>query len=459
MTTMTIAAPTKKKQPLIMIVEDGAAEREALARMLRMEDFDVLPARDANQAMTMIDRPVDLVITDLRMGGRTGIDLLRTWRIHRQDPPFLLVTAYGDVDTAVTAMKLGARDFLTKPLDPDRLLEAVRSCLPATETPADDEPRYGVDRLLGESAEMKRVRDQIRRVAPTDSSVLVLGESGTGKELVAEALHYHSVRARYPFVVVNMAAVPDALVESELFGHTRGAFTGATTDRVGRFETADRGTLFIDEIGDFPLASQAKLLRVLESRVVQRVGSNDSIGVNVRLVAATSRDLRSMVRDRSFREDLYYRLNVVTIELAPLRERSGDVPQLIDYFVRTISKSLNRAAPPLDDGLVDYLTTYPWPGNVRQLRNSLESMLVLHGDGPLTLADMPNDLTNPAATAPAAHREEGEAAAGSRLERLERSAILQTLEQHGGNRTRAAEALGISVRTLQRRLKEWGVEG
>jgi len=456
---MTIAAPTKKKQPLILIVEDGAAEREALARMLRMEDFDVLPARDANQAMTMIDRPVDLVITDLRMGGRTGIDLLRTWRIHRQDPPFLLVTAYGDVDTAVTAMKLGARDFLTKPLDPDRLLEAVRSCLPPGEPPAADEPRLGADRLLGESVEMKRVRGQIRRVAPTDSSVLILGESGTGKELVAEALHFHSARARYPFVVVNMAAVPDALVESELFGHARGAFTGATTDRVGRFETADRGTLFIDEIGDFPLASQAKLLRVLETRVVQRVGSNDSVGVNVRLVAATSRDLRSMVRDRTFREDLYYRLNVVTIELAPLRDRAEDVPQMVDYFVRAISKSLNRPAPPLDESLVDFLTAYPWPGNVRQLRNSLESMLVLHGEGPLTLRDMPGDLTSPAATAPSANREDGEPPAGSRLERLERSAILQTLEQHGGNRTRAAEALGISVRTLQRRLKEWGVDG
>jgi two-component system, NtrC family, response regulator HydG len=455
---MTIAAPTKKKQPLIMIVEDGAAEREALARMLRTEDFDVLAARDANQAMTMIDRPVDLVITDLRMGGRTGLDLLRTWRIHRQDPPFLLVTAYGDVDTAVTAMKLGARDFLTKPLDPERLLEAVRSCLPRAEAAADDEPRFGADRLLGKSAEMKRVRDQIRRVAPTDSSVLILGESGTGKELVAEALHFHSARAKHPFVVVNMAAVPDALVESELFGHARGSFTGATTDRVGRFETADRGTLFIDEIGDFPPASQAKLLRVLETRVVQRVGSNDSIGVNVRLVAATSRDLRGMVRDRTFREDLYYRLNVVTIELPPLGERSEDVPQLIDYFVRAISKSLNRPPPPLDEALVDYLTGYAWPGNVRQLRNSLESMLVLHGDGTLTLDDMPHDLTVPGAT-PAVRREEGEPAAGSRLERLERSAILQALEQQGGNRTRAAEALGISVRTLQRRLKEWGVDG
>jgi len=456
---MTIAAPTKKKQPLIMIVEDGAAEREALARMLRMEDFDVLPARDANQAMTMIDRPLDLVITDLRMGGRTGLDLLRTWRIHRADPPFLLVTAYGDVDTAVTAMKLGARDFLTKPLDPERLLEAVRSCLPPVERQIDDEPRLGVERLLGESGEMKRIREQVRRVAATESSVLILGESGTGKELVAEALHYHSPRAKHPFVVVNMAAVPDALVESELFGHARGAFTGATTDRVGRFETADRGTLFIDEIGDFPPASQAKLLRVLETRVVQRVGSNDSIDVHVRLVAATSRDLRAMVRERSFREDLYYRLNVVTIELPPLRERAEDVPQLVDYFVRAISKSLNRPAPELDEALVDYLTAYPWPGNVRQLRNSLESMLVLHSGGPLTLDDMPPDLTAPGSTTPAALRDDFDPPVGSRLQRLERSAILQALEQQGGNRTRAAEVLGISVRTLQRRLKEWGVDG
>jgi len=453
------AATTKNKQPLIMIVEDGAAEREALARMLRLEGFEVLLARDANQAMTMIDQPVDLVITDLRMGGRTGIDLLRTWRIHRADPPFLLMTAYGDVDSAVAAMKLGARDFLSKPLDPDLLLEAIRSCLPSAERPSDDEPRIGVDRLLGESAAMKRVREQVRRVAATDSSVLILGESGTGKELVAEALHYHSPRAKHPFVVVNMAAVPDALVESELFGHARGAFTGATTDRMGRFETADRGTLFIDEIGDFPPASQAKLLRVLETRIVQRVGSNESIDIHVRLVAATSRDLRGMVRERTFREDLYYRLNVVTIELPALRERAEDVPQLVEYFLRSISKSLNRPPPELDEALLDFLTSYPWPGNVRQLRNSLESMLVLHADGALTLDDMPHDLTKPGSTTPGAPRDASDAPVGSRLQRLERSAILQALEQQGGNRTRAAEVLGVSVRTLQRRLKEWGVDG
>ena len=447
-------SPQTNHTTTILVVEDGPGEREAMARLLRLEQFEVLTARDANHALTMIDRPIDLVLTDLRMGGKTGIDLLRTWHIHRPQTPFILVTAYGDVETAVEAMKLGARDFLTKPVDPKRLLDRIRAQVSAssTTTPSGNPPRpalTGVDRLLGESAAMKRIREQIRNVAQADSSVLVLGESGTGKELVAEAIHFHSARAHKPFVVINMAAVPEALVESELFGHARGAFTGATGDRVGRFEAADGGTLFIDEVGDFPPASQAKLLRTLETRVIQRLGSNEERNVQVRLVAATSRDLRRMVRDHAFREDLYYRLNVVTIELPPLRDRRDDLPQLIDFLVDQLSRTLGKAAPRLTAELRGFLIGYAWPGNVRQMRNVLESMLVLNRAEVLTVGDLPTELAQHAAGI-----EEGEDEQ-FRLDHLERSFILQTLKRCEGNRTRTAEALGISVRTLQRRLKEW----
>lgn len=443
------------RTPTILVVEDGAGEREAMARLLRLEEFEVVTARDANHALTMIDRPIDLVVTDLRMGGRTGLDLLRTWQIHRRTTPFILVTAYGDVETAVSAMKLGARDFITKPVDPKRLLEMIRSSLPTStaagaDTAVTSPAQHGVDRLLGQSAVIRRVRDQVRNAADTDSSVLILGESGTGKELVAEAIHYHSRRSTKPFVVVNMAAVPEALVESELFGHAKGAFTGAVGDRIGRFEAAHGGTLFIDEVGDFPLASQAKLLRTIETRVIQRLGSNEERSVQVRLVAATSRNLRQMVREQRFREDLYYRLNVISIELPPLRERREDLPQLIDHFVEQLGATLGKAAPRLSVDLRGFLLSYPWPGNVRQLRNVLESMLVLNRSETLTLDDLPTELAEHAALAVPETAEDQ-----FRLDQLERSVIMQTLKRCEGNRTRTAEALGISVRTLQRRLKEW----
>jgi DNA-binding NtrC family response regulator len=450
---------------VVLVVEDGAAEREALARVLRLEDYVVLTARNPEHALTLIDQPVDLVVSDLKMGARSGLDLMQMWNARKPDTPFIIITAYGDVESAVTAMKLGARDYLSKPVDPGKLLELVRSNLrqarekaatagagpvggAATEGPA----ARGIGKLVGMSAPIDRVRAQVLRVAPTDSTVLVLGESGTGKELVAEAVHVHSARGDQPFVVVNMAAVPEALVESELFGHVKGSFTGATADRIGRFEAADGGTLFIDEIGDFPQASQAKLLRVLENRVVQPVGGNDARPVNVRLVAATSRNLRQMIAEGRFREDLYYRLNVVTIELTPLRDRREDVPVLIEHFVRQLARELRKPMPAISEDLQAFMAGYVWPGNVRQLRNCLERMMVLATEGELTLEDLPADLRTAARLTPASAAVDD----ASQLDRLEKSVILQTLKRFEGNRTRTAEALGISIRTLQRRLKEWG---
>jgi DNA-binding NtrC family response regulator len=442
----------------ILVVEDGAAEREALARVLRLEGYEVLTARAPAEALALADRPVELVISDLQMGRESGIDLLRAWRQRWPHVPFILLTAYGTVDTAVTAMKLGATDFLSKPVDPDQLLGLVRRTLfGAADDPEDQQVLRRINagltgsKIIGRSRALVETCAETLRAAGTASTVLVLGESGTGKELIAEALHQHSPRRAGPFVVINMAAIPEPLVESELFGHVRGAFTGATADRQGRFAAAHGGTLFIDEIGDFPLHMQAKLLRVLETRRSSPVGGNVAAPVDVRVVAATNRPLAQLVQAGAFRADLYYRLNVIAIHLAPLRQRLQDLAPLTEHFLAEFASALGRRPPRVDPELLRVLERQPWPGNVRQLRNCLERMCVMARGDLLTPADLPPDLRAAAA--------EDVGADARRLESVKRSAILQALEQFDGNRTRAADFLGISVRTLQRKLRDWGLAG
>ncbi len=446
--------------PRILIVEDQECEREALSRLLRMEQFDVIAAENPKEAIEHLDERVDLVISDLRMGNTSGIDLLRYWRSRRRQTPFVMLTAYGDVNTAVEAMKLGAEDYLSKPVNPEELLLLVNRCLDARrkdETIDQLQQRLdhllGFENIVGRSPSMVRVLENSRRAAATDSTVLITGESGTGKELIAEAIHQNSPRKSGPFVVVNMAAVPEHLVESELFGHTRGAFTGATESRIGRFEAANDGTLFIDEIGDFKLESQAKLLRVLESHRVTPVGSNIDREVNVRVVAATSRPLEKLVQEGLFREDLYYRLNVINLQLPPLRDRREDIPLLLHHFMQSLCEQVGRETITLDPELKRYLETHDWPGNVRQLRNCLESMVVLARSDVLTMADLPATMSS--GVNPCGHHVA--IPPGTKLEDLEREAVEQALEQHNGNRTHAARALGISVRTLQRKRKAWGL--
>lgn len=444
-----MSVTTTKKQYELLVVEDGDSEREALARALRLEGFKVTTARNPIDALRFVDRPIDLVISDLRMGSDTGIDLLRQWREAHPQTPFIILTAYGAVDCAVQAMKLGASDFLTKPVDPEQLLSLVNSLVAdhdtLSQTPSLGE---GFDKIIGRSHVMAQICEQTARAARTDSTVLILGESGTGKELIAEAIHKSSPRAAGPFVVVNIAAIPDALVESELFGHVKGAFTNAIASRVGRFESAHCGTLFIDEIGDLPLNLQAKLLRVLESRVITPVGGNLDQAIDVRVVAATSRPLIKMKNEGQFREDLFYRLNVISITLPPLRDRRQDIPLLTRHFLSKFAV-LNRTRPlAVSADLMRELESLPWPGNVRQLRNTLERMTVMaHGDT-LTLDDLPPDVREP--------HEETVVTLDAPLAAIKRAAMLRALEQFDGNRTRAAEFLGISVRTLQRKLREWG---
>jgi DNA-binding NtrC family response regulator len=441
-------------KPRILVVEDQEAERNALQRVLRVAQYDVVAAASAEEALDWRDQQIDLVITDLKMSGRTGIDLLLQWREVRPETPFILATAFGDIDSAVRAMKLGAADYLTKPVDPTRLLSSVRDCLgkapPAVPPPP---PRaQGFGPIIGQSRPMIEVYDRIRRAAQTDSIVLILGESGTGKELVAAAIHRESPRASGPYVAVNMAAIPAHLVESELFGHVRGAFTGATDARVGRFQVAHGGTIFIDEIGDFDPTAQAKLLRVLENYTVCPIGSNQEVQVDVRVVAATSRNLPDLVARGQFREDLYYRLNVVTIRLPLLRERPEDIPLLANVFLRESAEACGRQAMSIDPKLMQFFMQHPWPGNVRQLRNLLFSMVVMADGDVLRLDNLPQEM-RPGGPPPVES-----SSASQDLEAIERTHILATLEAHKGNRTHAAAALRISVRTLQRKLKAWGLE-
>lgn len=317
---------------------------------------------------------------------------------------------------------------------------------------SEDTDLSGFSRIIAASPIMRDAIERARRAARTDSTVLVVGESGTGKELIAEGIHRCSRRSSGPFVVVNMAAIPDSLVESELFGHVKGAFTGANTDRIGRFQAADGGTLFIDEIGDFPLESQAKLLRALESLTVTPVGSCRDRTVDVRVVAATSRDLRKMLREGTFREDLYYRLNVITLQLPPLRERDGDVRLLVETFLENLCAQNQRPLLTVEPDLMHFLETFDWPGNVRQLRNCLESMVVMAHGETLAVDELPPHLHQQSAGA----EDDIRIPPGTSLELVERKAILQALDYFRGNRLQAAESLGISVRTLQRRLKTWG---
>jgi DNA-binding NtrC family response regulator len=441
----------------ILVVEHERVEREALQRVLRHEDYHVLTAEDAEQAIDYSEEHVDLVLSDVRMGAQSGTDLLRSWKKRRPETPFILVTADGDLRSAMEGAKLGAHDYLTKPVNPSELLVLIERSLKMRKKDqtihylserTDD--RLGVERIIGRSKPMLDVFARVRRAARAESNVLVCGESGTGKELIAEAIHQNSPRKHGPFVAVNMAAVPASLAESELFGHIQGAFTGATATRVGRFEAANGGTIFIDEIGDFALESQAKLLRVLETRTITPVGSNEEKEVDVRVVAATARDLEQLVAEDVFREDLYYRLSVVTIALPALRDRRADIPLLVRHFLDELCRANNR--PPMSPNaeLMRFLKCFHWPGNVRQLANCLESMVVMATSTTLTMNDLPANIAGQEE-----HGEPIQIPPYMTIQDLERHAVKQALQRHEGNRTRAARSLGISVRTLQRKLKAW----
>ena len=453
-----LEAPTRRGTVLVVDDEEGV---RASFRVLLEDECTVLEAEDGERALEVLRRhEVDVVMLDQRMPGEPGIDVLS--RIKTLDPSVVVVlaTAVREVRTAVEAIKRGAYDYITKPFDVEDIELLVRRAL--DKRALEREVLYlrstlprGVDAMIGRNVEMARIYQLIAQIAPTSATVLVTGESGTGKELVARAIHAQSPRARRPFVAVNVAALPDALVESELFGHEKGAFTGALAQKPGRFELAHGGTLFLDEIGSLRLDLQTKLLRALQQREIERLGGGRTVRVDVRVVAATNVNLRQAVRERRFREDLYYRLNVVPIAVPPLRERRDDIPLLVDHFLAKYAREFNRDVRGVSAGALEVLARYDWPGNVREMENIIQRSVVLAGGPVLQLQDLPLDLALPE-TGARLGEDTGLPLREAR-EQFERQYVLRVLERVGWNQSRAARVLGLHRNTLLSKLGAWGI--
>jgi DNA-binding NtrC family response regulator len=449
--------------PTLLIVDDERATREGLRSALE-EEFDIYTAANASEAAKILkSEPIQLLLTDLRLGGDSGMQVLDT-ALALPDPPLaLMMTAYGSVDTAVEAMRHGAWHFVTKPLNLDEVEMLLKRALRSRNLETENKQltqqvakSHKLDRLIGKSLEIQKVSELIQQVSPTRATVLIEGESGTGKEVVAHLIHHLSGRPASKMVTVHCAALSPQLLESELFGHEKGAFTGAAQRRIGRFEQADGGTIFLDEIGEIDAATQIKLLRILSERSLERVGSNTPVKVDVRVIAATNRNLREMVDAGTFREDLYFRLNVVKIEMPPLRRRREDIILLTNSFLAEFAKENQRPLKPLTDEALKLLLAYPWPGNVRELRTAIEHGVVMSNDPQIDTRHLPGFLLDPAAPAkPAASSKNPlDDPAELNLYVLETNAIRAALAASAGNRTHAAELLGLSRRTLQRKLKE-----
>jgi DNA-binding NtrC family response regulator len=487
----------------ILIVDDDAQLRQSFGKILESEGFEVRAAASGEAGMEEVKTaPPDLVIMDVRMPGITGIKAMQQMRAACPGLPVVIMTAYGGTETAIEATKLGAFDYILKPFDIPDILRLIAQALTAgrltrarvaitSEDNADDTDDANSDALVGQSRAMQEVFKAIGRAAPTDALVLVRGESGTGKELVARALWQHSSRADKPFVVINCVAIPETLLESELFGYEKGAFTGAGSRRVGKIEQAQRGTIFLDEIGDMPMNVQAKILRLLQEKQIERLGGRETIPVDVRILAATNRDMEAAVTEGRLREDLYYRLKVVTVTLPPLREREGDVPRLAAHFLARLAREMDMQNPGLTPEALDMLAAHPWPGNVRELGNVLKKALIFSRGCPIGLEEMRQAIGAGRGAAPGAANdvdrgfgphgqrdaaqiggeasfrafirralmdEVGNAAFEHVLDAVAKSTIAEALEITGGNRTRAAKLLGLSRPTLIAKIEKYGLK-
>ena len=447
--------------PSILIVDDEKHSREGLREALA-DTYDVSLAANADEAFNLLEaQPFEVILTDLRMPGKSGLKVIDRALALPNKPAVLMMTAYGNIETAVEAMKRGAVDFLTKPVNIERLEVLIQRALKTRTLEVEvkqlherlDE-KFSFDHIIGHSMPLKTVIDQVRLVAPSRATILIEGESGTGKELIAQAIHQVSPRTRAPFIAVHCAALSESLLESEIFGHEKGSFTGATERRVGRFESADGGTLFLDEIGEISASTQVKLLRFLETRTIERVGGSKPIELDVRLVAATNRNLEQMVKAGKFREDLYFRLNVVRLTMPPLRERAEDVPLLLAHFIAIFAKENGLTPLTIEPGAVQTLQRYAWPGNIRELRNFCENAVVMHRGKTLSEYDLDPRFRGAApalAVAGAAAPVANPLSVAENEKRLLREALIKSR----GNRTKAAELMGISRRTLHRKLVEW----
>jgi len=449
----------------VFVFDDDADSLQSVVAALRRDGFEVIPFADPKAGIDRLaGENVDVIVTDLRMPGLTGMDVLR--HVTRLNPgvPVVILTAYGTVDGAVDAVRSGASDFLMKPVEIPRLRAAVFKALKERGMQREigrlrEEAgrQAGVEGIIGASRAMEDVLRKIRLVAPTRMNVLITGESGTGKELVARAVHSLSPRVGQPFLPLNCAAIPETLLESELFGYEKGAFTGATAARPGKLESAKGGTLFLDEVGDVSLSIQSKLLRAIEQKEILRVGSSQVLQVDVRILAATNRDLKTLVEEKSFREDLFYRLNVFGIQVPSLRERREDIPKLSEHFLEVLSRENSAPHKHLSPAALKSLLVYRWPGNVRQLRNALETATLVSSGDTIEVGDLPSEVTQEEGVPPSSP-EPIPLPASRTLTEIERDAIRDALAKTGGNKTMASKLLGIGLRTLHRKVKEYGID-
>jgi two-component system, NtrC family, response regulator HydG len=448
---------TQKTRGLILVVDDEANTRSGLKTLLEDEGFEVLVAEDGKAALQCLaEAPIDVVVTDLKMPVIDGFELLRRTKESYASLPVVMMTAFGDVESAVRAMQGGARHYLLKPIQIDELIVVLEHCLEHSnvvrqvqELRAQLKDKVRPSNMIGDSPAIQDVYKIIAQVAPTRANVLLTGESGTGKELAAQAIHDASPRTKAPFVRLHCAALAESVLESELFGHEKGSFTGAVARREGRFKQADGGTLFLDEVGEIPPSLQVKLLRFLQERTFERVGGNETLHVDVRIIAATNRDLEHEVREGNFREDLYYRLNVVAIEMPPLRIRGSDVIAVAEYFLAKYTKENNKDIKGFAPDAMSLISQYTWPGNVRELENAVERCVVMCQGDKIIADNLPTVLQTP--------RQGPVRIPGSTFSEIERHAILSTLSAVGGSTTKAARILDISVRTIQYRLHEYGL--
>jgi two-component system response regulator HydG len=449
----------------ILIVDNDQSHAETVAESLQRVGFRCHVATSGGEGARLVEeREFDAIITDLKMNDVDGLQILARAKSSQPDTEVILLTGFGSIPSAVEAMQKGAFNYLTKPLDMGQLRAATQKAVDSSRLRRTNlelnrrlDERFGFKGVIGDSRQMRDIIERLKRIAPTNATVLIQGETGTGKELVAQAIHQNSPRKNKTFVALNCAALSENILESELFGHVKGAFTDASADRVGKFEYAHGGTLFLDEVGDMPLATQIKLLRVLENNEITRVGSNDPIKVNVRLLSATNSNLEAGIEAGTFRSDLYHRLKVITIRLPSLRERSQDIPILIDYFLKQFASEHGKRIKGMSPAARHQLFVYDWPGNVRQLKNVIESMVVVDYDGLLDMDDLPEELAGPAEPPAEPAEQTLSGLVGRTLVDVEKLFVAETLRLSGNNRELAAEKLGIGERTLYRKIKDFGL--
>lgn len=457
---MGTKSATKKTGPLALIIDDEESICEALAGVLGDEGWRTVTAHSGRQGMVEYKvNPPDIVFLDVWMPGMDGIETLQHLKEMRDGIPIVIMSGHGTIETAVKATKLGAFDFLEKPLSLEKILPMIEHAQKLHKRRNEDPGSLKRHEMIGESPAMQQIAKQVRMVAPRNAWVLITGENGTGKEVVAMNLHALSSRADRPFVAVNCAAIPEELIESELFGHVKGAFTGAVAAQRGKFELADKGTLFLDEIGDMSLRTQAKILRVLQEQQFERLGDDQTIKVDVRVIAATNKDLSAEIKAGAFREDLFYRLNVVPFHLSPLRERQEDIPALAEHFLRHMANELKEAKRELDDQAMEALKAYAWPGNVRELRNLIERLCIMAPDPIIRFADLPEAMTAGVAKGDLAASLAGQAATLKEAKSdFERTFILDKLQENQWNVSKTAEAIGIERSNLHRKLRAYNID-